>query len=202
MQPDLAALANTIRSHIFEQYDESFRESGGPFRYPFLTPGSKDYDDVLWDWDSWLSDVALRQVLQERGSAQEQEHALPYERGCVLNYLSWAGPDGWIPIDVRRIDDVAKLKPTRLFEHNMHKPVLAQHAAFLVQQEGGDAEWLRELFYPLQAFVSAYKFHHRHRCGLYYWQDDERIGVDSDPSTYFRPPRSSGSIFLNCLMAR
>ena len=26
------------------------------------------------------------------------------------------------------------------------------------------------------------------------------IGVDNDPCTYFRPDRSSGSIFLNCMM--
>jgi putative isomerase len=202
MQPDIAAYIEAIREHVYQQYDESFREPGGPFRYPFLTPGSKDYHDVLWDWDSWLSDVALRQILKERGSAEEQARALPYERGCVLNYLSWGGPDGWIPIDVRRVDDVALLRPRNIYEHNMHKPVLAQHSAFLVQQDGGDAEWLRDLFYPLQTFIGAYKFHHRHRCGLYYWQDDERIGVDSDPCTYFRPARSSGSIFLNCLMVR
>ena len=202
MESDLAYHGDLIRKHLFEQYDESFREPGGPFTYPFLTPGSKDYDDVLWDWDSWLSNVALRQILKERGSVEEQARALPYERGCVLNYLSWGGPDGWIPIEMVRHDSRAARRPANIFEHNMHKPVLAQHAAFLVQQEGGDAEWLRANFYPLQTFVSAYKYHHRHRCGLYYWQDDERIGVDSDPCTYFRPPRSSGSIFLNCLMLR
>ena len=36
--------------------------------------------------------------------------------------------------------------------------------------------------------------------GLYFWQDDVAIGVDNDPSTFYRPKRSSGSIFLNCLM--
>jgi putative isomerase len=84
----------------------------------------------------------------------------------------------------------------------MHKPCLAQHAAFLVQQDGGDASWLRVPFYNLQTFLNTYRNHHRHPCGLYFWQTDCAIGVDNDPCTYFRPPRSSGSIYLNGLMYR
>jgi putative isomerase len=53
----------------------------------------------------------------------------------------------------------------------------------------------------MQAFINNYQSHHRHRAtGLYYWQDDLAIGVDNDPSTFFRPSASSASIFLNCLM--
>jgi putative isomerase len=85
----------------------------------------------------------------------------------------------------------------------MHKPCLAQHAAFLVKLHNGDAEWLREKFYPLQSFVNCYRNHYRHPAtGLYFWQTDEAIGVDNDPSTFYRPDASSGSIFLNCLMYR
>ena len=82
----------------------------------------------------------------------------------------------------------------------MHKPCLAQHAAFLVKETGGNAEWLREHFYFLQTFVNKYRNHHRHSCGLYFWENDTAIGVDNDPCTFFRPPQSSGSIFLNCMM--
>ncbi len=85
----------------------------------------------------------------------------------------------------------------------MHKPCLAQHAAFLVKQDNGDAEWLREAFYPIQSFLNFYRNHHRHeRTGLFYWQDDVAIGVDNDPCVYGRPPKSSGSIYLNCMMFR
>ena len=55
----------------------------------------------------------------------------------------------------------------------------------------------------MQAFVNAYRNHHRHKpTGLYYWQTDRGIGVDNDPSTFGRPPGSSASIYLNCLMYR
>lgn len=198
--PDIARYVDLICCHLVADYRKCFRESGVPFEYPFLTPGSRCYQDVLWDWDSWLSNVALRQILAMIGSPESYSQAKPYERGCVLNFLSCCEMDGWIPISMSRGEDIAASKPANFHEHNMHKPVLAQHAAFLVQQEQGDAEWLRDRFEYLQAFVNNYRHHHRHRCGLYFWQTDAMIGVDNDPCTYFRPPRSSAAIYLNCIM--
>ena len=126
-----------------------FREPGGALKHPFLTPGSDQYADVLWDWDSWFSNIALRQILAKRGSASEHQQARPYERGCVLNFLEFGAMDGWIPILSGRD---GPLKPDRIYEQNMHKPCLAQHAAFLIEADGGEAKWLREKFYFLQAF--------------------------------------------------
>ena len=74
-----------IREHIQRDYPGMFRAEGGAFKYPFLAPGSAQYSDILWDWDSWLSDVALRQVLLEKGTAEDRAQALRYELGCVLN---------------------------------------------------------------------------------------------------------------------
>lgn len=199
MADKLAEYRSLIKRTLHDGYREMYRESGGAFRFPFLTPGSGQYADVLWDWDSWLSNVALRQILTDADPA-DRDAAIPYETGCILNFLSWGGMEGWIPIFVTRDDDVRKLRPKRIHEENMHKPVLAQHAAFLTRAYGGDAEWLREGFYDLQSFVNCYRNHHRHACGLYFWQNDYAIGVDNDPCTFYRPPRSSGSIFLNCMM--
>lgn len=180
-------------------YPLMLREPGGAMKHPFLTPGSAQYADVLWDWDSWLSNVALRQILANAGDAAARSKTQPYERGCVLNFLEWGSKDGWIPIFSGR---EGPEKPGRIYESNMHKPCLAQHAAFLVSADGGDAEWLRPGFYFLQTFLNNYRNHHRHACGLYFWQNDECIGTDNDPCTYYRPPRSSGSFFLNALMAK
>lgn len=189
-----------IRKHILTGYEAMFREAGGELPFPFLTPGSESYDDVLWDWDSWLSNIALRQILAENGSPEASKQAQRYERGCILNFLHHSGVDGWMPIRIHRNEPSGR--PAHLYSQNMHKPVLAQHAAFLVKTAGGDAEWLRESFFPLQAFINNYRNHHRHACGIYFWQDDGSIGVDNDPCTYYRPPKSSGSIFLNCLMLK
>lgn len=196
--PDLAAYADLIRRAVYHDYPRMFRPAGGAMPYPFLTPGSVQYADDLWDWDSWLSDVAVHQIVHDSGGDRAAMHA--HGQGCVLNYLHWGTMDGWVPIAIWREAPMQRYDPPH--SQNIHKPVLAQHAAFLTQQAGGDAEWLRERFYYLLTFLNAYRNHHRHPCGLYYWQNDIMIGVDNDPCTYFRPPRSSGSIYLNCLMYR
>ncbi len=193
------------RQQIHRDRRGMYREAGGSLAFPFLAPGSSQYLDMLWDWDSWLSDVALRQILAETGSEADREEALRYERGCILNALSYGGMDGWIPIWIERNAPSREemLRTRNPWKSNMHKPTIAQHAAFIVQQTGGDAEWLREDFYTLQAFENKYLNFHRHRAtGLLYWETDEAIGVDNDPSTFYRPHESSGSIFLNALMYR
>jgi putative isomerase len=196
-----------IKKHIYAEYKGMFKEEGKVLVFPFITPGSDQYSDVLWDWDSWLTNVALRQILENNGSAKDKQEALKYERGCILNFIEQGGINGWVPHMIKR-DSPTRLarmeeldaKKGGVFESNMHKPCLAQHAAFLVKQDHGDAEWLREKFYFLQAFVNAYQSHMKNRpTGLIFWADDAGIGVDNDPSTYYRPNKSSGSIFLNAL---
>lgn len=191
------------RDNIHREMRGMYREAGGALKYPFLAPGSNQYLDMLWDWDSWLSNIALRQILMECGSDDDKREALKYEQGCVLNSLRYGGMDGWIPIWIERdAPSRAKMLENRNpWKNNMHKPTLAQHAAFITQNMGGDAEWLREDFHKLQAFVNKYwNFHRNRETGLIYWETDEAIGVDNDPATFYRPNASSGSIFLNALM--
>ncbi len=204
-QENIRKYTSLCRKYIYSEMEGMYREPGGALKYPFLAPGSSQYLDMLWDWDSWLSDVALRQILLERGHKSDSLKALPYEQGCVLNSLNYGGMDGWIPIWIERNAPTREemLSVRNPWKSNMHKPTLAQHAAFIVRTMNGDAEWLREDFYFLQAFINKYLNFHRHKAtGLLYWETDEAIGVDNDPSTFFRPPGSSGSIFLNVLMVK
>jgi putative isomerase len=163
------------------------------------------YAKQLWDWDSWLADVALCQIMTDRGQAADKPKLLAHGQGCVLNFLEAAEPDGWMPIMISikgRPTNAPSATPAEK-QSNMHKPVLAQHAAFLVKLDNGNADWLRGKFPVLQAFLRRYRAQQFHAAtGLYFWRDDFAIGVDNDPATFFRPPNSSGSIFLNCLMHR
>jgi putative isomerase len=102
MQPDITRYITLIRQNLQENYRGMFREAGGNMPYPFITPGSQQYVDVLWDWDSWLSNIALRQILLESGDQHTVEDVQQYEQGCILNYLHWGGMDGWIPIVINR----------------------------------------------------------------------------------------------------
>ena len=192
-----------IKEHVYSDYKLMFKQPTGiALKYPYITPGSRQYAAVLWDWDSWLSNVALRQILNDIGSEADKTEALTYEQGCVLNYLAYTSPDdGYMPMVVDAETNPDRIKPADIYSTNMHKPCLAQHAAFLIRENGGEAEWIRNGFGRMQAFIGNYHEHHRHKAtGLYYWQDDLAIGVDNDPSTFFRPNGSSASIYLNCLM--
>lgn len=203
MDAEIRGYCDLIRERIHGDYTGMFRDAGGFLEHPFITPGSASYHDVLWDWDSWLSNVALRQILLEHGTADAREEAVAYERGCILNFLRFGAGDGWIPICIGRDEGgLVSERPANIYKENMHKPCLAQHAAFLVRLADGDAEWLRERFLSLQCFLNAYRNHHRTPFGLYYWQTDLAIGVDNDPCVFYRPPGSCGAIYLNCLMYR
>lgn len=203
---DTAELAEALKNNLGKDYRRMFREPEGTLRYPYLVPGSRQYAACLWDWDSWLTDVAIRQIMrnlpeEEREAAREE--ARPYERGCILNFLDHCDENGWMPFIIEGIPSGLKIldKPADIYAENMHKPCLAQHAALLVREEGGEAGWLGPLFGKLEAFLENYYRHHRHEAtGLYYWQTDLAIGVDNDPCTFFRPAKSSASIYLNCMM--
>jgi len=191
-----------LRDYMQKDYKGMFRESGSGFPYGFLTPGSASYMDCLWDWDSYFSNVALKQIIKDGDN--DAEEAKYYEHGCVLNFLHFTDSSGFMPIVVQRVSGEPEyLRAGDVHKENMHKPVMAQHAAFLVKHENGDAEWLREDFSKLQYFINNYMNHHKHKAtGLYYWQTDKMIGVDNDPCIFYRPDASTGSIYLNCLMVK
>ena len=190
-----------LREMIVKDYKETLREPVGALTYPFVTPGSEQYMATLWDWDSWAYNWALRQIAEESEDTSILDTIRPYEQGCVLNFLECETASvGFIPIAI----ETEKTEwPEDVRKGNMHKPCLAQKAAFLIREDGGDAEWLRDRFKVLMAFVNFYRNYHFHNpTGLYFWHDDFAIGVDNDPCTYGRPEKSSGSIFLNCLMVK
>lgn len=180
-------LDNTIQEYALQNYKKMLREPEGNLKYKFLVPGSV-YAQQLWDWDSWLANVAIRQFAKD--------DIREYERGCILNFLEYIDEQGRIPVVIK--PDTMGPDYNKMVA-NVHKPCLAQHAAFIIQQQQ-DAEWLRRYFEKMLRFVDYYTEHCRHSCGLYYWINDMAIGVDNDPCTFYRPQNSSGSIYLNCLM--
>ena len=49
---------------------------------------------MSWDWNSWLSNIALRQILAKSAHGGALDRARPYEQGWVLNFLEFGGIDG------------------------------------------------------------------------------------------------------------
>ena len=177
----------TLKDYAAQNYEKLFREPAGQLSHPFIVPGATYVND-LWDWDSWLTDVAMCQISHRDISR--------YQQGCILNFLDHMDAHNRIPMMIAP----AKQLPRQLtLDTNGHKPCLAQHAAFIAKQTG-DVHWLTPHFSRLQDFVRSFMQYNRHENGLYFWIDDCAIGVDNDPCTFYRPLRSSGSIFFNCMM--
>lgn len=98
------------------------REPDGCLKYKFIVPGSV-YSNTLWDWDCWLTDVALSQFVKD--------DIKEYEIGCVLNCLENMDSKGRIHIFID--GKFSKERYENWGETNIHKPCLAQHAAFIIK---------------------------------------------------------------------
>ena len=183
-----------VENYILSEYERSFREPMGKLSNPFFVPGAS-YQYEMWDWDSWLMDIALVEIAM----AKNKDISV-YEKGCILNFLEHADEDGRIPINVKANESsIFDLEAGR--EVNIHKPCLAQHALFISEKYGNDAEWLRAGFPTIKKFVGWYESNCKHEeSGLYYWIDDFAIGIDNDPCVFYRPNKSTAAIYLNCLM--
>lgn len=182
--------ATLITDYTKARYRDMFREPSGTMAHKFIVPGSAAYHNCLWDWDSWLTDLALRRVAGN-------DEILAYEQGCILNFLDFMDADGRMPISITPERQRPTAPPET--ERNIHKPVLAQHALFIVE-ESGEIEWLRDGFAKLERFIGFYRDRFKHESGLFFFANDGAIGVDNDPCTFYRPDGSSASIYLNCLM--
>lgn len=188
-----------VWNYCSESYKGMFREPQGFLKYPFIVPGDC-YGKELWDWDSWLTNIAIRQIITDKGN--DDGSFYEYEKGSVLNFLINTDKDGKMPINISpdniNLNHIIKFEDGK--ETNMHKPCLAQHIAFILKSVNDDTSWLEPHFDVVEKFIKRYKDNNQHKCGLYFWTDDFMIGVDNDPCAFYRPDKSSGSIYLNCLM--
>ncbi len=183
-----------IYRYIKDNYYKILREPRGQLKYKFIVPGAV-YQYQLWDWDSWLTDIAITQVATKEGTLAEFAE---YQKGCIRNFVDHADKaNGWMPIAIT--DNHSMPDPACSGKANCSKPVLIQHAVFIAKTHA-DYAWLEELYPAFERYLAYYVQNCLHESGLYFFVDDAAIGVDNDPCTFYRPHRSSASIYLNCLM--
>lgn len=184
-----------IKEYSRDSYLKLMRTPMKLLNHPFIVPGIT-YPYQLWDWDSWLTDVAIRQILLDNNGKDEEEY-LECEKGCILNFLEHTEDDGWMPILVDGNHEITFLKEGK----NAHKPCLAQHLAFILQQTNDDVSWVADKLDKLESFIEWYRRTSKHApTGLYVFLDDTAIGVDNDPAIFYHPDGSVASIYLNVLM--
>jgi putative isomerase len=193
-----------LESHIHEHAEQMTREPAGLIERPYIvpsSPGSPYYSASLWDWDSWFIDVVLAQVEADTGTPGRFRG---YEEGALLDFLDHTDEDGVMPIQLRPDGILTHGDPSRTggFAENMHKPIVAQQAAML-SRRWQDIDWIEPHLPTIRRFLERYLESHVHaETRLAYWQSDFAIGVDNDPSVFYRPDKSTASIYLNCLLYR
>lgn len=173
------------------------RQPQGRLKFPYLVPGANCYESQLWDWDSWLTDIGISQIMYDND--MDKSGYSECENGCIRNFAINTDSKGRMPILIKPEEIMPSFEDGNIT--NMHKPCFVQHMAFITKENGGDAEWAREYLPAAKRFLQFYFENFKHeKTGLFFWQDDFAIGVDNDPCTFFRPPKSSASVYLNCLM--
>lgn len=186
---------NDFKNFLIELGNNLLSPPTGNFLHPsIVVTKGRCYPCQLWDWGNWANNIAVRQIATEQGT---QNALFAYEKGSVMNFLNEQRADGSIDIVIAS-NPKYSLAPT-MPHRNVHKPVLAQHVAF-ISKYTKDVAWLQEIYPKLDKFVGYYENNAKHESGLFYFFDDFAIGVDNDPSTFYRPDNSSASIFLNSLM--
>ena len=186
---------DALREYMLDLSKILWANPYGDLKHPcIVVTKDSSYPSQLWDWGNWVNNIALRQIAI---SQNKQDELLAYEKGSVMNFLNEQKEDGSIEIVVfaDQSQNYIKSMPHR----NVHKPVLAQHVAF-INKYNPDKEWVKEIFPKLKAFNKFYENNAKHESGLFYFFDDFAIGVDNDPATFYRPDNSSASIYLNTLM--
>jgi putative isomerase len=122
-----------LEEDIRESCEQMMREPAGMLAHPYTVPSTPDspyYSTALWDWDSWFISAVLGQV---EADTERSGRFFAYEEGCILNFLEHTEADGVMPIQLRPDGALIHRDASRAggFSENMHKPVLAQHAAMI-----------------------------------------------------------------------
>ena len=123
----------SVKQYVKENLARMRREPSGILRYPYIVPGSDTYATTLWDWDSWWTCIAIGQADAEEGTAKD---SLPYEQGCILNFLDHMDEQGKMPIIITN-DNFLPENEMDYIGKNNHKPVLAQHALYTGAKKRG-----------------------------------------------------------------
>lgn len=178
---------------------EMFHEPAGCLKYPFVSPGGP-YAKTLWDWDSFWASTSMLEIAELADEPEFKKKVLDYAKGALLNLFEYQAEDGSVPILLSE-KDTDWFDSTKDPCNNMAKPVLGQFCMLLDKYNCFSETEITELLSKLDKYYACGKQRYQHdKTGLYLWANDIAIGVDDDPATWGRPPFSSASIFLNCLL--
>ena len=195
-------LENYILSHL----RAVFKPPANNIRHPFLAPGA-GYSDELWGWDAYWEAVSVTSAFDVFGERKmldagvSRQTAVEHIRGSVLDFLDAQEPDGFIPIMVAGDGLFAgffKSEHEKGVPLNQHLPFLCRFA-LLASEFSGSYDWFD--VDKLARYIDYFETRQFDaNSGLFFWQDDIMIGIDNNPTVFYRPHKSGADVFLNSFM--
>ena len=191
-----------IENYIISHIGVVFKSPVNNLRYPFIVPGT-GYMAELWSWDAYWESLSIKRAFELLGEEKMKEHgitkkkAIDHIRGSVLNFLDAQEKDGFIPTMV---------SANGLFEGFFHNEYLKgtpmnQCLPFICQFSLLACEFSNDYSFDVEKLIKYVEYYENHqydkKSGLYFWQNDVMIGVDNNPTVFYRSERSSADIFLN-----
>ena len=171
-------------------------------KYPFIVPGT-GYMSELWSWDAYWEALSIKRAFELFGE-EEMTHAgiskkTAFEHicGCVHNILDAQEEDGFIPT---MVTSEGLFKGFFHDEHEKGTP-LNQCLPFLCQFAMLAGEFSGNYGFDAEKLIKYMRYFETHQydgnSGLYFWQDDIMIGIDNNPTVFYRSHRSSADVYLN-----
>lgn len=191
-----------IEEYVLSHFKNILKPPVKNLKHPFIVPGT-GYLTELWGWDTYWEALAIKRSFELFGeeamtrAGVSKKTAEAHICGSVLNFLDAQQADGYIPIMV---------SAGGLFEgffegeHKKGTP-LNQHLPFLCQMTLLADEFSGGFDYDKEKLVKYMRYYEEKqydkKSGLFFWQDDIMVGIDNNPTVFYRPHRSSADIFLN-----
>lgn len=194
-----------IKNYILSHLKGVLKPPAKNLKYPFLVPGT-GYMSELWSWDAYWEALSIKRAFELFGEEEmeragiSKKTAVEHIRGSVLDFLDAQEEDGFTPTMV---------SSEGLFEgffHNEHEkgtpmnqclPFLCQFA-LLAGDFSGNYDFDTEKLVKYMRYFEARQYDEK--SGLFFWQDDIMVGIDNNPTVFYRPQRSGADIFLNCFV--
>lgn len=194
---------NKLENYILSHLNGIFKPATKNLGRPFLVPGA-GYSAELWGWDAYWESLSIVKAFDVFGEEKlldagvSRQKAIEHIRGSVLDFLDAQERDGFIPIMVSGgglFENFFREEYKKGVALNQHLPFLCRFA-LLASEFSGGFDW-----FDLEKLVKYMEYFETHmydkNSGLFFWQDDIMIGIDNNPTVFYRPPRSGADVFLN-----
>lgn len=195
-----------IEKYVLSHFKDILKPPVNNLKYPFIVPGT-GYMTELWGWDAYWEALSLERAFGLFGEEEmeragvSRKTAGEHIRGSVLDFLDAQEDDGFIPIMASAgglFEGFFQAEHAKGTPLNQHLPFLCQFA-LLAGGFVGEYGW-----FDVEKLVKYMRYYEEKqydgKSGLFFWQDDIMIGIDNNPTVFYRPQRSGADIFLNCFV--